>query len=496
MSYANSVVNSAFFSVAAKLLGKTLGLISIFIVARILAPEDFGFIAIVSMTLYLFDILSHAASEQYITQKNVVSRSDLHTAWSLNLLLKVVIALGIVVTAPLIARLFDAVHLTDAISVSAIILPLQALKSHKIMLLKRQLRFKPLFWLSLLERLFALPVLITLALVLRNYWAFLVTDMMVALFGLVLSFVVLKGNPCFTLKHVRQQWAFSQWMLGKHLLGYARSQIDTFVVAKWFDAGLLGNYHMARELAMMPAHYLLSPAIEPLLAVFKNDRKNEAELLNNVAFSLLVVFVISIPLLVALYFYAKPIVYILLGENWRVAAELLPVLSILFFYWCIVQVLDAALIAMGKMQSLFMFDFLSLITIALALGWSISNEFSLKHFAWARSITGLIMALMLLVWLFKDHWRLLMPVVLLCVLIVWLTGAAMVPTWLLATEPFPNVQLTLSHYIQAATELVMFGLVYFILVSLMLHLGKQYHLVRLKQLVLQRMPASWHRVKL
>lgn len=168
MSYANSVVNSAFFSVAAKLLGKTLGLISIFIVARILAPEDFGFIAIVSMTLYLFDILSHAASEQYITQKNVVSRSDLHTAWSLNLLLKVVIALGIVVTAPLIARLFDAVHLTDAISVSAIILPLQALKSHKIMLLKRQLRFKPLFWLSLLERLFALPVLITLALVLRD----------------------------------------------------------------------------------------------------------------------------------------------------------------------------------------------------------------------------------------------------------------------------------------------------------------------------------------
>lgn len=496
MSDANRVVNSAFFSVAAKLLGKILGLISIFIVARILAPEDFGFIAIVSMVLYLFDILSHAASEQYIIQKNIVSHSDLHTAWSLNLLLKVAIALGIVVTAPLVANFFDAVHLTDAIRVSAIILPLQALKSHKLMLLKRQLRFKPLFWLSLLERLFALPVLITLALVLSNYWAFLVTDVMVALFGLVLSFVVLKGKPYFTFKHVRRQWAFSQWMLGKHLLGYARSQIDTFVVAKWFNAGLLGNYHMSRELAMMPAHYLLSPAIEPLLAVFKNDRKNEAELLNNVAFSLLVVFVISIPLLAALYFYAKPIVYILLGENWLIAAELLPVLSILFFYWCIVQVLDAALIAMGKVQFLFMFDLLSLATIALALGWSIANEFSLKHLAWARSITGLIMALMLLVWFFKGHWRLLTPVVLLCVLIVGFTVAAMVPAWLLVTEPFPNAQLALSHYIQAAAELIMFGLVYVVLFSLLLHVSKQYHLVRLKQLVLQRMPASWYRGKL
>ena len=66
--YASRVINSAFFSVAAKLLGKSLGLISTIIIARILAPEDFGLIAVVSMALYFFDILSHAAGEQYIVQ--------------------------------------------------------------------------------------------------------------------------------------------------------------------------------------------------------------------------------------------------------------------------------------------------------------------------------------------------------------------------------------------------------------------------------------------
>ena len=99
MSDASRVVNSAFLSVAAKLLGKTLGLFSTFIVARILTPEDFGFIAIVSMALYLFDILSHAAGEQYIVQKRSVGYFDLHTAWSFNLLLKLIIALVIMVCA-------------------------------------------------------------------------------------------------------------------------------------------------------------------------------------------------------------------------------------------------------------------------------------------------------------------------------------------------------------------------------------------------------------
>lgn len=493
MSDARRVINSAFFSVAAKLFGKTLGLFSTFVVARILAPEDFGFIAIVSMTLYLFDILSHAASEQYIIQKSTVTHLDVHTAWTLNLLLKVAIALGIVVSAPFIAGFFDAVHLTNAIRVSAVILPLQALKNHKLMLLKRQLRFKSLFWQSLLERLFALPIVISLAVIIGNYWAFVVTDVLVALFGLVLSFILFKGKPHFTLKQIKHQWSFSQWMLGKHLLGYTRSQIDTFVVAKWFNVSLLGGYHMARDLAMMPAHYLLNPAIEPLLAVFKNDRDDKANMLNNVAFSLLVVFAISVPLLIALSFYAKPIVYMLLGENWRVAAELLPALSVLFFYWCIVQVLDAALIAMGKVQFLFLFDFLSLATVASVLMWAVVHEHSLLQLAWARSITGLVLSLILLVGLFSGHLRLLIPVLLICFVFTGFSAAALVPAWFLEGETFPDVHIKWHHYAQAVVELIVFSSVYAILFMSFLFVSDHYHLVRLKKMVLQYLPVKWKR---
>jgi len=488
MHNASRVVNSAFFSVTAKFLGKTLGLISTFFVARLLAPEDFGFIAIISMALYFFDILSHAAGEQYVIQKKVVTYLDLHTAWTLNLLLKVVIALSVFACSGLIAGFFDAAHLSNAIKASAVILPLQALKSHKLMLLKRQLRFQPLFWLSLLERLFALPILITLAVMLANYWAFLVTDILVSIFSLVLSFVVLKGKPSFTLSKLKQQWRFSQWMLGKHLLGYLRSQIDTFVVAKWFPASLLGNYHMARELAMMPAHYLLSPAIEPLLAVFKNDRNNTSQLLNNVAFSLLVVFVISIPILAALAFYAKPIVYMLLGEKWTVAADLLPILSILFFYWCVIQVLDAALIAMGKVQFLFVFDFLSLTTILLVLGAVVWGELDLLHLAWARSISGLLLAILLLVWIFRGHGKLLRPVALLFITFVVAACLAMIPALLIPGGQFPDKNVTFVHYIKSVMELAVFGTFYLIFVAATLRRSKQYHLVRFKSLVLQYLP--------
>ena len=93
--------SSVLFSVSAKLLGKLLGLFSTFVTARILAPEDFGLIAIISIALYFFDILSHAASEQYIVRKRTISFIDYNTAWSLNLCLKCGVSLLVILLSPL-----------------------------------------------------------------------------------------------------------------------------------------------------------------------------------------------------------------------------------------------------------------------------------------------------------------------------------------------------------------------------------------------------------
>ncbi|MFQ3199075.1 MAG: lipopolysaccharide exporter, partial [Paraglaciecola sp.] len=88
MSAIKKLFTSAAFSSGAKILQRVLGLISTLILARVLTPEDFALIAIVSLTLYFFDMLSQSGSEPYIVQKKQVSEDDLNTSWTLDLLLK------------------------------------------------------------------------------------------------------------------------------------------------------------------------------------------------------------------------------------------------------------------------------------------------------------------------------------------------------------------------------------------------------------------------
>lgn len=475
MNVTNRVLTSAAFSASAKLLGKVVGLVSTLILARLLTPEDFGFIALVSIALYFFDILSHAAGEQYIIQKRTVSHFELHTAWSLNLILKTGIAILIVLGAGYIEFFFEKLGLKEAIQVSALILPLQALKSPVYILLKRQLKFSIIFWTSLTERIIGFPCVIVLALWLESYWAFVITDILVAVSAIIISYVVAKKVPVFSLKHVHKQWHFSKWMLAKSTVGYLRAQIDTLFVSKLFGASQLGNYHVSRDIAMMPAHYALSPAIEPVLAAFKDYKESLDELLKQVSFCLSIVILIAMPICWFVFVTSPAIIRVILGENWELAASLLPILIWLFFYWSLVQVAEMALLAIEKVKVLFIFDVLSLLAIFAVLSLASLENPTILLLAWIRVAIGFLSTLLLLLWMYRGRLKLLISPVKILVgfgLLGYLLGALVT---LIPMKP-TTVLFALG---ELATKGLAFWGIYGMLILLWLRLSKSAFAVRL-----------------
>jgi O-antigen/teichoic acid export membrane protein len=72
---AKGLFASAAFSRGAKFISRLIGLVSTLILGRIITPTDFSMIAItliIPILLYLFDILSHTGTEQYLIQKSEV----------------------------------------------------------------------------------------------------------------------------------------------------------------------------------------------------------------------------------------------------------------------------------------------------------------------------------------------------------------------------------------------------------------------------------------
>lgn len=401
MSKIRKIFVGAFFSSASKLFHRAIGLVSIIILARILAPEDFAYIALITIILYLFDTLSNVGAEQYIIQKSEVSERDLNSAWSLDIVLKSIFAILLYLSASLVAHFLDKPDLSLAIQFSACILIINALKNPGLLLLKRDFDYKKIFILSFFQKVISFIVLIVLAFQWTNFWAFIWADIISSLVFTIGSYLSHRYRPTWDLSNARTQWLFSRWLLAKSVIGYLRSQIDTFVVGKFFSSHQLGNYSMSREIAMLPAHNLLGPAVDTLLADFKNFKHAPNALGRRVSKVFTVVICIATPIVAFIASYPDLIINVLLGPQWSLAIELLPTMSILFYYFVFLIVAENVLTAIGKVKEVFVFDLISLLTLIVAFTLFFNFSHDLNDLLLFRVITGICLTAMLIFYLNK-----------------------------------------------------------------------------------------------
>ena len=401
-----TLVSSAFSS-AAQVLSKLLGLLSTLVVARVLTPDVFALAAILSITLYFVDVLGDVASETYILQKKRVSFLDIQSAWTLNLTIKICCCLLLACLAPIAARFFEQPSLTTPLQVATLVLPLQALCSVFFLKLKRHLKYGLLTLATFAERLVATILLISSALLFENVWAFVIADISGAFTLMVISYVLSQRRPVFTIAKVAEQWTFSKWIIGKQIAGYLRSQLDTLLVAKFFSATTTGHYYMARDVAMLPGRFLLGPAIEPLIASLRNEKLKRQALLEKVSLSYCVALLIASPIAIFVAYFADVVVLTILGPQWGIAAEYLPLLIFLFFYWVILQVTEQGLIARGKVSFLFYFDVFSLLFITCVLLTSLAAQTNILLLIEVRIAAGFFLTGIAIGILYSNQWKVL-----------------------------------------------------------------------------------------
>ena len=282
----------------------------------LLTPADFGIIAMVAVTLHFFDLLSDVGNQQYLVQKDKVTVDDFNTAWSIEIIMKVLLAAVLFIVAPWIADFFSEPRLILAIQVITVVLPIKALKNPALTQLARDLDYKKLVYLQVLQKLLSFVAVIIVVFINTSYWALIVGDVTAAIVFTGGSYYIVRYRPKWSLMHIKEQWQFSQWLLFRSILGYFRAQLDIGFVSKFFGSTLVGGYNMTRELALMPASNLLIPALEPLLAAIAKSKHDAQIIAYRVRFSLFFLLIIIVPLSVFIWFFSYEIVNVILGHQW------------------------------------------------------------------------------------------------------------------------------------------------------------------------------------
>jgi len=319
--------------VAARQSIRILGLISTFVMARILFPEDFGLVAQAMMVLAFMELLSSFGFELSLIQDQSAGRREYDTAWTLNILKACFSASMLVIVAAPMAGFFEDARLEEIIYALAAINFISGFINIGIINFRKQMWFGPDFALMVTPKFVGMVTNIAFALYLKSYWALVIGTAAQVTCRLTLSYVASRYRPRFSLAAWRDMFGFSKWILLNDYMRFLLQQTPVFAIGKFVGTAPVGLYRMAAEIGDVVSYEVYLPVVRTLYPAYANDKAGAGGLYLKAVGAC---FMALAPACVGLALVAEPAVQLILGDRWLPIVPLVEVLAIsrlLFAVW-------------------------------------------------------------------------------------------------------------------------------------------------------------------
>jgi len=388
LALASKMLKSFVWLYLGRCLRKFSGLLSTVFLARILTPDDFGIVATAAIVVSIFTTLTSVGPQTYLLRKESISDDDLNTAWSIGIALRLIVFTCVYISAPFAANFFSDERLIGVLRAISIYPLIGSFKNIGMLLYQKNMNYKPGFQLGMIVELTALVSKISFALLLGNYWAFIAAELFSKLVAVIGSYYFHSFRPSLSFKNIKEQWAFSQWVLAKGIFSSIRFKIDNILISKFFPSQALGLYSISKDLATMPAGQVVGPLMQPLYVGFSESIKSPKVLADKAHKAILAAGMIVFPIAFGISALAEPIVFVLLGKKWLEAIPLVEVITFILLSGVFTVIATQLFNVMGKVKASFYIDvFLGIFTISIFV--MLGKELSLSDFALLRVCLGL-----------------------------------------------------------------------------------------------------------
>lgn len=388
MSSANILLNSYKWVVVARWIGRFAGIISTLILVRILTPDDYGIAAQALFVLMLFDALSHTGTEQYVVKQQQVSDDCLFTAWTLNIILKSLVAMCLFIFSTSIASFMNEPRLDAVLKLICFIAILDSLRSPALMISQRNMDFKTISTLDISAKLLTVLFTISMGFLLENYWALIIANIFSSFLFVVISYLLVPSNLKLTLVNVKEQFQFAKGVCITSIIGYIRAKLDILIISKKFGATATGHYSIGQEFSILPYTEAIYPLTQPLYSSLAKMQDDAQRLKGNLFKYLSLSYSLVVPASVGIFLLADQIVLILFGDQWAESAPVLAYLSFLMITFVTNGAYKIIFTLKSQFFSIGVLDFFGIILVSLA--FLLENIVTLEDFSIYRALVGFL----------------------------------------------------------------------------------------------------------
>ena len=347
-----SLLTNLGWKFAERIASQAVSFIVSIVLARILAPADYGAIAMVMIFVSLANVLVEGGFSSALIQKKNADRLDFSTVFYFSIFCSVLLYIVLYISAPIISNFYGAGYeiLTPVLRVIGIEVIINAINSVQQAYVSRQMMFRKFFWSSLIGTIISAVIGLFCAYNGYGVWSLVWQQLSMVTINTLVLYLVTKKLPGleFSLERLKGLFGYGVKILGASLLITAFLELRSLIIGKLYSAKDLAFFDRGKQMPLLLVTNINSSVGAVLFPKMSHDQNDLAKIKqtcrNSIRFS---AYVMS-PMMIGLMACSESLIRFLLTEKWIGCVPFLQVFCIIYLFYPLHTANLQAIKAIGK----------------------------------------------------------------------------------------------------------------------------------------------------
>lgn len=360
------------------------------VLARILAPEDYGTIALITVFTTILQVFVDSGLGTALIQKKNADDMDFSSVFYFNFIVCIILYICMFFSAPFISKFYNDNSLTPVIRVISLTIVISGVKGIQQAYVSKYMMFKRFFFSTIGGTIFSAILGIILAYEGCGVWALVAQQLSNTAIDTLILWLTVKWRPkrIFSWKRLVALLSFGWKLLLSSLLDTCYSNLRNLIIGKLYSSADLAFYNQGDKFPKVIVTNVNTSIDSVLLPTMSGAQDNRERVKNMTRRAIKTSTYIMAPFMMGLAFCSEPIVRLVLTDKWLPCVVFLRIFCITYMFWPVHTANLNAINAMGRSDW-----FLRLEIIKKTMGMIIllsTMWFGVKAMAYSSLLTSVL----------------------------------------------------------------------------------------------------------
>ena len=345
-----SVVKGFMWRFAERCGAQLVSFVVSIVLARILSPEDYGTIALVTVFTAILQVFVDSGLGTALIQKKDADDLDFSSVFYFNFIVCLVLYAVMFLAAPYIALFYEDSTLTSVIRVLSLTIVISGVKGIQQAYVSRNMLFKRFFFSTIGGTIFSAFLGIGMACAGFGVWALVAQQISNTAIDTLILWITVKWRPkkVFSWQRLKYLLSFGWKLLVSALLDTGYNNLRNLIIGKLYSPTDLALYNQGDKFPKVIVTNINASIDSVLLPTMSNVQEDRERVKQMTRRAIKTSTYIMAPLMMGLAFCAEPIVRLVLTDKWLFCVPFLRIFCITYMFWPVHTSNLNAINAMGR----------------------------------------------------------------------------------------------------------------------------------------------------